>query len=187
MKTANDMAHKLATKYARGTWWVGTPILSRHDPRIEEGKTAPAAWCGVCQTVFTEFPNSKRPSISAGAAAPAHIKDAHPVIWNVFIDQAHLAIRTAGIWWAGRRSLPRELRPKLVENPLDKRWMNFHMPCPAGCGTTLHEHFATDQVTSKAKLTFSKDVVDACILRMAEHLMRHSKDKLRTISEAPIN
>lgn len=98
MKTANDVAHKLATKYARGTWWVGTPILSRHDPRLEEGKTAPAAWCGVCQTVFAEFPNSKRPSISAGAAAPAHIKDAHPAIWNVFIDQAHLAIRAAVIW-----------------------------------------------------------------------------------------
>ena len=29
MKTASDVAHKLATKYARGTWWVGPP---HHQP-----------------------------------------------------------------------------------------------------------------------------------------------------------
>lgn len=181
MKTANDVAGKLATKYARGTWWVGTPILSRHDPRLNEGQTAPAAWCGVCQTVFAEFPNSKRPSISAAAAAPAHIKDAHPAIWNVFIEQAHIAIRAANLWWARRRTLPASDALQLVENPLDKRWMNLHMPCPIGCGITLHEHFATDQIKDEAELTFSQDVTDACILRMAEHLMRHSSDKLRAL------
>lgn len=181
MKTANDVAHKLATTYARGTWWVGPPILSRHDPRLEEGNSAPAAWCGVCQTVFAEFPNSKRPSISAGAAAPAHIKDAHPAIWNVFIEQAHIAIRAAVIWWARRRNLPTHQCLELVENPLDKHWMNIHMPCPIGCGITLHEHFATDQIKDEAGLTFSQDVTDACILRMAEHLMRHSSDKLRAL------
>lgn len=181
MKTANDVAHKLATKYARGTWWVGSPILSRHDPRLSEGQTAPAAWCGVCQTVFAEFPNSKRPSISAGAAAPAHIKDAHPEIWNVFIDQAHLAIRAAVIWWARRRNLPASDALQLVENPLDKHWMNIHMPCPIGCGITLHEHFATDQIKDEAGLTFSQAVTDACILRMAEHLMRHSPNQLMAL------
>lgn len=181
MKTANDVAHKLATKHTRGTWWVGPPILSRHDPRLEEGKNAPAAWCGVCQTVFAEFPNSKRPSISAGAAAPAHIKDAHPEIWNVFIEQAHLAIRAANLWWARRRTLPASDALQLVENPLDKRWMNLHMPCPIGCDITLHEHFATDQIKDEAALTFSQDVVDACILRMAEHLMRHSQNQLMAL------
>ena len=181
MKTANDVAGKLATKHARGTWWVGPPILSRHDPRLNEGQTAPAAWCGVCQTVFAEFPNSKRPSISAGAAAPAHIKDAHPAIWNVFIEQAHIAIRAAVIWWARRRNLPASDALQLVENPLDKRWMNLHMPCPIGCGITLHEHFATDQIKDEACLTFSQAVTDACILRMAEHLMRHSQNQLMAL------
>ena len=181
MKTANDVADKLATKYARGTWWVGAPILSRHDPRLTEGQTAPAAWCGVCQAVFAEFPNSKRPSISAGAAAPAHIKDAHPAIWNVFIEQAHIAIRAAVIWWTRRRNLPASDALQLVENPLDKRWMNLHMPCPIGCGITLHEHFATDQIKDEAGLTFSQAVTDACILRMAEHLMRHSQNQLMAL------
>lgn len=181
MKTANDVADKLATKYARGTWWVGTPILSRHDPRLTEGQTAPAAWCGVCQAVFAEFPNSKRPSISAGAAAPAHIKDAHPAIWNVFIEQAHIAIRAANLWWARRRNLPASDALQLVENPLDKRWMNLHMPCPIGCGITLHEHFATDQIKDEAGLTFSQAVTDACTLRMAEHLMRHSQNQLMAL------
>lgn len=181
MKTTSDVAHKLATKYARGTWWVGLPILSRHDPRLTEGQTAPAAWCGVCQAVFAEFPNSKRPSISAGAAAPAHIKDAHPAIWNVFIEQAHIAIRAAVIWWARRRNLPASDALQLVENPLDKRWMNLHMPCPIGCGITLHEHFATDQIKDEAGLTFSQAVTDACILRMAEHLMRHSQNQLAAL------
>ena len=78
MKTASDPAHDLATKYAQCIWWTRIPILSRRDPRLEEGKTAPAAWCELCEEVFAEFPDSKRPSISAGAAAPAHIKDAHP-------------------------------------------------------------------------------------------------------------
>lgn len=178
MKTASDVAHKLATKYARGTWWVGSPIINRHDPRLVEGKTAPAAWCGVCQTVFAEFPNSKRPSISAGAAAPAHIKDAHPAIWNVFIDQARIAIRAAAIWWARRRNLPASDALQLVENPLDKHWMNIHMPCPIGCGITLHEHFATDQIKGWDKLQFSDEAVDHCVTRLAEHLMRHRRSQI---------
>ena len=181
MKAANDTIDDLVTKYARGTWWVGTPILSRHDPRLEEGKTAPAAWCGVCQTVFAEFPDSKRPSISAGAAAPAHIKDAHPVIWNVFIDQAHIAIRAAVIWWARRRNLPTHQRLKLVKSRLIKNRMILHLPCPIGCGTTLHEHLATDHIKDEAGLTFSQDVTDACILRMAGHFMHHSPNQLAAL------
>ena len=157
------------------------PSSAATTPASTKGKTAPAAWCGVCQTVFAEFPDSKRPSISAGAAAPAHIKDAHPVIWNVFIEQAHIAIRAAVIWWARRRTLPASDALQLVENPLDKRWMNLHMPCPIGCGITLHEHFATDQIKNEAGLTFSQAVTDACILRMAEHLMRHSQNQLMAL------
>ena len=99
----------------------------------------------------------------------------------MFIEQAHIAIRAANLWWARRRTLPASDALQLVENPLDKRWMNLHMPCPIGCGITLHEHFATDQIKDEAGLTFSQAVTDACILRMAEHLMRHSSDKLRAL------
>lgn len=133
MKTAIDTADELATKYAQCIWWTRIPILSRRDPRLGEGKTAPAAWCELCEEVYAELPNNKSPYISAAEAAPAHIKDAHPAYWDAFIDQAYLAIRAA------------------------------------------------DQIKDEASLTFSRDVVDACILRMAEHLMRHSEDKLRAL------
>lgn len=181
MKTASDVAHKLATKYAQGTWWVGPPILSRHDPRLEEGKTAPAAWCEVCEEVYAKLPNNKSPYISAAKAAPAHIKDAHPAYWDAFIDQAYLAILAARRWWARRQTLPETTALQLVENPLFKHRMNLHMPCPIGCGTTLHEYLATDQIKDEAGLTFSQDVTDAYILRMAGHLMRHSKNQLMAL------
>lgn len=181
MKTANDVAHELATKYAQCIWWTRIPILSRHDPRLGANKTAPAAWCEACEEVYAALPNNKSPYISAAEAAPAHIKDAHPAYWDAFIDQAYIAIRAATIWWARRRNLPASDALQLVKNPLDQHWMNLHMPCPTGCGITLHEHFATDQIKDEAALTFSQDVTDACILRMAEHLMRHSSDKLRAL------
>nr|DAK36725.1 MAG TPA: hypothetical protein [Caudoviricetes sp.] len=181
MKTAIDTAYELATKYAQCIWWTRIPILSRHDPRLGANKTAPAAWCEVCEEVYAELPNNKSPYIAAAEAAPAHIKDAHPAYWDAFIDQAYLAIRAAVLWWAGRRNLPETTALHLVENPLAKHWMNIHLPCPTGCGTTLHEHFATDQIKDEANLAFSQDVTDACILRMAEHLMRHSSDKLRAL------
>lgn len=181
MKTAIDTADELATKYAQCIWWTRIPILSRRDPRLGEGKTAPAAWCELCEEVYAELPNNKSPYISAAEAAPAHIKDAHPAYWDAFIDQAYLAIRAADLWWARRRNLPTHQRLELVENPLDKHWMNLHLPCPTGCGTTLHENFATDQIKDEAGLTFSQDVVAACILRMAEHLMRHSQNQLMAL------
>lgn len=181
MKTASDVAHGLATKYAQGIWWARTPILSNRDPRLTEGQTAPAAWCDICEEVYAELPNDKNPYISAAQAAPAHIEDAHTPSWDKLIAQAELAILASSTWWAGRRSLHSELRPKLVENPLFKNRMNLHLPCPTGCGTTLHEHLATDQIKDETELTFAKDVVDACALRMAEHLMRHSKDQLRAL------
>lgn len=181
MKTSIDTADDLATKYAQCIWWARIPILSRHDPRLGANKTAPAAWCEACETVYAELPNNKSPYISAAEAAPTHIKDAHPAYWDAFIDQAYLAIRAARLWWGRRRNLPASDALQLVENPLAKHWMNIHLPCPTGCGTTLHEHFATDQIKDEAGLTFSQDVTDACILRMAEHLMRHSSDKLRAL------
>lgn len=183
MKAAIDTAQELATKYAQCIWWTRIPILSRRDPRLTEGQTAPAAWCELCAEVYAELPNNKSPYISAAEAAPAHIKDAHPAYWDAFIDQAYLAIRASRIWWADRRKLHDQLRPKLVETPLFKHRMNLHLPCPTGCGTTLHEHLATDQIKDEAGLTFTKDVTDACTLRMAEHLMRHSKNQLRAIIE----
>ena len=181
MKTANDVEHDLATKYAQCIWWTRIPILSRRDPRLEEGKTAPAAWCESCETSYAELPNNKSPYVSAAEAAPAHIKDAHPAYWDAFIDQAYLAIRAARLWWARRRNLPTHQHLELVENPLFKNRMNLHLPCPIGCGTTLHEYFATNQIKNEAELTFSQDVTDACILRMAEHLMRHSKNQLMAL------
>lgn len=117
MKTAIDTADELATKYAQCIWWTRIPILSRRDPRLGEGKTAPAAWCELCEEVYAELPNNKSPYISAAEAAPAHIKDAHPAYWDAFIDQAYLAIRAADLWWARRRNLPTHQRLELVENP----------------------------------------------------------------------
>lgn len=181
MKTANDTADELATKYAQCIWWARVPILSRRDPRLGANKNAPAAWCASCGTAYAELPNNKSPYISAAEAAPAHIKDAHPAYWDAFIDQAELATRASSIWWVDRRKLHDELRPKLVENPLFKNRMNLHLPCPTGCGTTLHEHLATDQIKDETTLTFSQDVTDACTLRMAEHLMRHSKNQLMAL------
>lgn len=178
MKTAIDTADELATKYAQCIWWARIPILSRRDPRLKEGKTAPAAWCEVCEEVYAELPNNKSPYISAAEAAPAHIKDAHPAYWDAFIDQAYLAIRAAAIWWARRRNLPASDALQLVENPLDKHWMNIHMPCPIGCGITLHEHFATDQIKDWDKLQFSDEAVDHCVTRLAEHLMRHRRSQI---------
>lgn len=178
MKTAIDTAYELATKYAQCIWSTRIPILSRHDPRLGANKTAPAAWCEVCEEVYAELPNNKSPYIAAAEAAPAHIKDAHPAYWDAFVDQAYLAIRAADLWWAGRRNLPETTALHLVENPLAKHWMNIHLPCPTGCGTTLHEHFATDQIKDEANLAFSQDVTDACILRMAEHLMRHHRSQI---------
>lgn len=181
MKTASDTAHDLATKYAQGIWWARTPILSRRDPRLKTDQSAPAVWCESCETSYAELPNNKSPYISAAEAAPAHIKDAHPAYWDAFIEQADLAIRAARLWWARRRNLPTHQRLELVENPLFKHRMNIHMPCPTGCGTTLHEHLATDQIKDENTLTFSQDVVDACTIRMAEHLMRHSKNQLAAL------
>lgn len=181
MKTASDTAHDLATKYAQGIWWARTPILSRRDPRLKTDQSAPAVWCESCETSYAELPNNKSPYISAAEAAPAHIKDAHPAYWDAFIEQADLAIRAARLWWARRRNLPTHQRLELVENPLFKHRMNIHMPCPIGCGTTLHEHLATDQIKDETTLTFSQDVVDAYTLRMAEHLMRHSKNQLAAL------
>lgn len=178
MKTASDTAHDLATKYAQGIWWARTPILSRRDPRLKTDQAAPAVWCESCETSYAELPNNKSPYISAAEAAPTHIKDAHPAYWDAFIDQAYLAILASRIWWADRRKLHDQLRPKLFKNR-----MNLHLPCPTGCGTTLHEHLATGQIKDEAGLTFSKDVAEACTLRMAEHLMRHSKNQLRAIIE----
>lgn len=187
MKPAIDAAYELATKYAQGIWWARTPVLSYRDPRLNKSQTAPAVWCELCEEVYAELPNNMSPYISAAEAAPAHIKDAHPAYWDAFIDQAYLAIRASRIWWADRRKLHDQLRPKLVENPLFKNRMNLHLPCPTGCGTTLHEHLATDQIKDEAGLTFSQAVTDACILRMAEHLMRHSKNQLRAIIEPTTN
>lgn len=181
MKTANDVEHDLATKYAQCIWWTRIPILSRRDPRLEEGKTAPAAWCELCEEVYAELPNNKSPYISVAEAAPAHIKDAHPAYWDAFIDQAYLAIRAARLWWARRRNLPTHQHLELVKSRLFKNRMNLHLPCPTGCGTTLHEHLDTDQIKNEAGLSFSQDVTDACILRMAEHLMRHSKNQLMAL------
>lgn len=181
MKTANDVAHELATKYAQGIWWVRMPIISRHDSRLKTRQTTPAAWCEICETAYAKLPANKSPYISAAEAAPAHIKDAHPAAWDKLTEQAKLAIQTANLWWARRRTLPTHKRLELVENPLFKHRMNIHMPCPTGCGITLHEHFATDQIKDEAGLTFSQDVVDACILRMAEHLIRHSPNQLAAL------
>lgn len=181
MKPAIDVAYELAAKYAQGIWWARTPVLSYHDPRLNKSQTAPAVWCDICEEVYAELPNNMSPYTSAAEAAPAHIKDAHPAYWDAFIDQAYLAIRAARLWWARRRTLPASDALQLVENPLDKRWMNIHMPCPIGCGITLHEHFATDQIKDEAGLTFSQDVVDACTIRMAEHLMRHSPNQLAAL------
>ena len=181
MKTANDTAHDLATQYARGIWWVRNPIISRHDSRLKTRQTTPAAWCEICGTVYTELPKNKSPYISAAEAAPAHIKDAHPAAWDKLTEQAKLAIQTANLWWARRRNLPTHKRLELVENPLFKHRMNLHLPCPTVCGTTLHEHLATDQIKDETTFTFSQDVVDACILRMAEHLMQHSPNQLAAL------
>lgn len=175
------MAYELAAKYAQGIWWARTPVLTRCDPRLNEGQTAPAVWCESCETVYAELPNNKSPYISAAEAAPAHIKDAHPAYWDAFIDQAYLAILASRIWWVDRRKLHDELRPKLVETPLFKNRMNLHLPCPTGCGTTLHEHFATDQIKDEAGFTFTKDVIDDWTIRMAEHLMWHSPNQLAAL------
>lgn len=181
MKTASDTVDDLATKYAQGIWWARTPILSRRDPRLKTHQTAPAAWCEACETVYAELPNNKSPYISAAEAAPAHIKDAHPAYWDAFIDQAYLAIRAARLWWAHRRNLPTHQCLELVKSRLFKNRMILHLPCPVGCGTTLHENLATDQIKDEAGLIFSQDVVDTCNLRMAEHLMRHSKNQLAAL------
>lgn len=186
-KTSIDTAYELATKYAQGIWWVRMPIISRHDSRLKTHQTTPAAWCEICETAYAKLPANKSPYISAAEAAPAHIKDAHPAAWDKLTEQASLAIQTASLWWARRRTLPTHKRLELVENPLFKHRMNIHMPCPTGCGVTLHEHFATDQIKDEAGLTFSQAVTDACILRMAEHLMRHSKDKLSNLLEPTNN
>lgn len=178
MKTAIDVAYKLATKYAQGIWWARTPIISRRDPRLKTDQAAPAVWCESCETSYAELPNNKSPYISAAEAAPAHIKDAHPAYWDAFIEHADLAIRAARLWWADRRKLHDELRPKLVENPLFKNRMNLHLPCPTGCGTTLHEHLATDQIKDEATLQFSDEAVDHIITRLAEHLMRHRRSQV---------
>lgn len=181
MKTASDTVDDLATKYAQGIWWARTPILSRRDPRLKTHQTTPAAWCEACETVYAELPNNKSPYISATEAAPAHIKDAHPAYWDAFIDQAYLAIRAARLWWARRRNLPTYQRLELVKSRLFKNRMTLHLPCPIGCGTTLHEHLATDHIKDEAGLIFSQDVVDTCNLRMAEHLMRHSPNQLAAL------
>ena len=86
-----------------------------------------------------------------------------------------------GIWWARRRNLPTHQRFELVKSRLSKHRMILHLNCPIGCGTTLHEHLATDQVKDENTLIFSQDVVDACTLRMAEHLMRHSQNQLMAL------
>lgn len=75
MKTAIDTADELATKYAQCIWWTRIPILSRRDPRLGEGKTAPAAWCELCEEVYAELPNNKSPYISA---AKSHSSSNHP-------------------------------------------------------------------------------------------------------------
>lgn len=181
MKTASDTVDDLATKYAQGIWWARTPILSRRDPRLEEGKVAPAAWCEACEEVYAELPNNKSPYISAAEAAPAHIKDAHPAYWDAFIDHAYLAIRAARLWWARRRNLLTHQCLELVKSRLFKNRMILHLPCPVGCGTTLHENLATDQIKDETTLTFSQDVVDACTLRMAEHFMHHSPNQLAAL------
>lgn len=181
MKTAIDVAYELAAKYAQGIWWARTPILSYRDPRLNKSQTAPAVWCDICEEAYAELPNNMSPYTSAAEAAPAHIKDAHPAYWDAFIDQAYLAIRASRIWWARRRNLPTHQHLELVKSRLFKHRMNLHLPCPTGCGTTLHEHLATDQIKNEAGLTFSQDVTDACILRMAEHLMRHSKNQLMAL------
>lgn len=183
MKPAIDVAYELATKYAQGIWWAQTPVLSRRDPRLKTDQSAPAVWCKACETSYAELPNNKSPYISAVEAAPAHIKDAHPAYWDAFIEQAYLAIRAARLWWARRRNLPTHQRFELVKSRLFKNRMILHLPCPTGCGTTLHEHLATDQIKDEAGLTFSKDVAEACTLRMAEHLMRHGKNQLHAIIE----
>lgn len=187
MKISLSTAHELATKYAQGIWWARTPILSYHDHRLNEGQTAPAVWCDICEEVYAELPNNKSPYTSAAEAAPSHIKDAHLASWKQLIAQAELAIRASSIWWADRRKLHDELRPKLVENPLFKHRMKLHLPCPTGCGTTLHEYIATDQIKGETTLIFTKDVIDDWTIRMAEHLMRHSKDQLRAIIEPTTN
>lgn len=181
MKTANDTVDELATKYAQCIWWARIPVLSRRDPRLGANKTAPAAWCEACEEVYAELPNNKSPYISAAEAAPAHIKDAHPAFWDAFIDQAYQAIRAARLWWARRRNLPTHQRIELVKSRLFKNQMVLRLPCPVGCGTTLHERLATDQIKDEITLTFSQDVTDAYTLRMAEHLMRHSKNQLMAL------
>lgn len=181
MKTASDPAHDLATKYAQGIWWARTPILSRRDPRLKTDQSAPAVWCESCGTSYAELPNNKSPYISAAEAAPAHIKDAHPAYWDAFIEQVDLAIRAARLWWARRRNLPTHQRFELVKSRLFKHRMILHLPCPIGCGTTLHEHLATDQIKDETTLVFSQDVVDACTLRMAGHLMHHSPNQLAAL------
>lgn len=181
MKTASDTAHDLATQYARGIWWVRAPIISRHDSRLKTRQATPAAWCEICETAYAKLPAGKSPYISAAKAAPAHIKDAHPAAWDKLIEHASLAIQTANLWWARRRNLPTYKRLELVKSRLFKNRMILHMPCPTGCGTTLHEHLATDQVQDEAELTFSQDVVDACVLRMAGHFMQHSPNQLAAL------
>lgn len=181
MKTTSDTVDDLATKYAQGIWWARPPILSRRDPRLEEGKAAPAAWCEACEEVYAELPNNKSPYISAAEAAPAHIKDAHPAYWDAFIDHAYLAIRAARLWWARRRNLLTHQCLELVKSRLFKNRMILHLPCPVGCGTTLHENLATGQIKDETTLTFSQDVVDACTLRMAEHFMHHSPNQLAAL------
>lgn len=173
MKAAIDVAYELAAKYAQGIWWARTPVLSYRDPRLNKSQTAPAVWCDICEEVYAELPNNMSPYTSAAEAAPTHIKDAHPAYWDAFIDQAYLAIRASRIWWADRRKLHDQLRPKLFKNR-----MNLHLPCPTGCGTTLHEHLATDQIKDWDKLQFSDEAVDHIATRLAEHLMRHRRSQV---------
>lgn len=174
MKITLSTAHELATRCAQGIWWAQTPILN-------EGQTAPAVWCEICEKVYAELPNNKNPYTSAAEAAPAHIKDAHSESWKQLIAQAELAIRAANLWWARRRNLPTHQRFELVKSRLFKHRMILHLPCPIGCGTTLHEHLATDQVKDENTLIFSQDVVDACTIRMAGHFMHHSPNQLAAL------
>ena len=62
MKTAIDTADELATKYAQCIWWTRIPILSRRDPRLGEGKTAPAAGAKSVRKSTPSSPTTRAPT-----------------------------------------------------------------------------------------------------------------------------
>lgn len=102
------------------------------------------------------------------------------------IDVAYeLATKYAqGIWWARTPVLSRRDPRLKTDQSAPAVW------CEA-CETSYAELpnnkspyiSAAEAAPAHTTLVFSQDVVDACTLRMAEHLMRHSPNQLHAIIE----